>query len=50
VPADHKWFTWFIVVEAMIEALEALDLRIPAPTEAEAAALEAARRKLESEA
>ena len=38
-----------IVVEAMIEALEALDLRIPASTEAEEAALEAARRKLESE-
>jgi PPK2 family polyphosphate:nucleotide phosphotransferase len=50
VPADNKWFTRVIVVEAMIEALEALDLRIPAPTEAEEAALEAARRKLESEA
>jgi PPK2 family polyphosphate:nucleotide phosphotransferase len=50
VPADNKWFTRIIVVEAMIEALEALDLRIPAPTEAEEAALEAARRKLESEA
>jgi len=50
VPADNKWFTWLIVVEAMIEALEALDLSLPAPTEAEQAALEAARRKLESEA
>jgi PPK2 family polyphosphate:nucleotide phosphotransferase len=50
VPADNKWFTRLIVVEAMIEALEALDLRIPAPTEAEQAALEAALRKLESEA
>jgi PPK2 family polyphosphate:nucleotide phosphotransferase len=50
VPADNKWFTRVIVVEAMIEALEALDLRIPAPTEAEETALEAARCKLESEA
>jgi len=50
VPADNKWFTRLIVVGAIIEALEALDLRIAAPTEAEEAALAAARRKLESEA
>jgi PPK2 family polyphosphate:nucleotide phosphotransferase len=30
VPADHKWFTRLIVVAAMIEALEALDLKLPA--------------------
>ena len=30
VPADNKWFTRLIVVAAMIEALEALDLRIAA--------------------
>ncbi len=50
VPADNKWFTRVVVVDAMIEALEALDLRIPTPTEAEEAALAAARRKLETEA
>ena len=27
VPADHKWFTRFVVVAAMIEALDALDLK-----------------------
>jgi len=50
VPADNKWFTRLIVVAAMIEALEALDLKLPEPTKEQAAALEAARRKLESEA
>jgi PPK2 family polyphosphate:nucleotide phosphotransferase len=50
VPADNKWFTRLIVVAAMIEAIEALDLTLPAVTKDQQAALEAARRKLESEA
>ena len=49
VPADNKWFTHLIVVAAMIEAIEALDLNLPAPTPEQRAALDAARQKLESE-
>jgi PPK2 family polyphosphate:nucleotide phosphotransferase len=49
VPADNKWFTRLIVVAAMIEALEALDLTLPALSPDQEAALEAARKKLESE-
>jgi PPK2 family polyphosphate:nucleotide phosphotransferase len=29
VPADHKWFTRLVVAEAVIEALESLDLSFP---------------------
>jgi polyphosphate kinase 2 (PPK2 family) len=49
VPADNKWFTRLIVVAAMIEALEALDLTLPALSPERQAALEAARKNLESE-
>lgn len=49
VPADNKWFTRLIVVAAMIEALNGLDLKLPAPSAAETAALRAARQKLEAE-
>jgi PPK2 family polyphosphate:nucleotide phosphotransferase len=49
VPADNKWFTRLIVVAAVIEALEALDLKPPALTHEQQAALAAARQKLEDE-
>ena len=49
VPADHKWYTRLIVVAAMIEALEALDLKLPELTPEQQAALDVARKKLESE-
>jgi PPK2 family polyphosphate:nucleotide phosphotransferase len=49
VPADHKWFSRMIVVEAMIEALEGLELHAPVPTDADRAKLAEARLKLESE-
>jgi PPK2 family polyphosphate:nucleotide phosphotransferase len=49
VPADNKWFTRLIVVAAMIEALEALDLRIAPLSPEQQAALNAARQKLENE-
>jgi PPK2 family polyphosphate:nucleotide phosphotransferase len=49
VPADHKWFTRLIVVGAMIEALDELDLTTPALSSDEEASLRAARLKLESE-
>jgi PPK2 family polyphosphate:nucleotide phosphotransferase len=29
VPADHKWFTWLVISEVIISALERLDLRYP---------------------
>jgi PPK2 family polyphosphate:nucleotide phosphotransferase len=49
VPADNKPFAHLVVAEAMIEALEKLDLKEPSPPEAEAALLEEARKKLEEE-
>src|SRR5208282_4797820 len=49
VPADNKWFTRLVVVAAMIEALDGLDLKIPEMSTEEQAALQAARRKLEAE-
>jgi PPK2 family polyphosphate:nucleotide phosphotransferase len=49
VPADNKWFTRLIVVAAMIEALEGLDLAAPELTAEQQAALADARRKLEAE-
>ena len=49
VPADNKWFTRLIVVAAMIEAIESLDLNLPPLTAEQETSLEAARRKLESE-
>ena len=49
VPANHKWFAHLVVVEAMIEALEALHLHTPEPTAAQVKALAEARRNLESE-
>ncbi len=49
VPADNKSFAHLIVAEAMIEALEKLDLKEPSPPAAEAALLAEARKKLEEE-
>ncbi len=49
VPADNKWFTRLVVVAAMIEALDGLDLKIPQTSADEQAALQAARLKLEAE-
>ncbi|MBB5690435.1 polyphosphate kinase 2 family protein [Roseomonas alkaliterrae] len=46
VPADTKWFTRLVVVAAIIEALEALDLHYPKVTKAQKAALEVARKAL----
>ena len=49
VPADNKWFTRLIVVEAMIEALDELDLKLPKLSVDQQAALVEARRQLEAE-
>jgi PPK2 family polyphosphate:nucleotide phosphotransferase len=49
VPADNKWFTRLIVAAALIEAIEAIDLKLPALTAERQATLDAARHTLESE-
>jgi PPK2 family polyphosphate:nucleotide phosphotransferase len=49
VPADHKWFARLVVVEAMVAALEDLDLKPPSMPPEHAEQLAAARRQLEAE-
>ncbi len=49
VPADHKWFTRFVVVSALVEALEALDLEPVRLPPAEQKKLDEARKELEAE-
>ncbi len=49
VPADHKWFARLIVVEAMIAALEDLELKLPSISPSHAAELAQARHTLEAE-
>ncbi len=49
VPADHKWFTRVVVVEAMIAALEDLNLHVPDVTAEQREKLAAAKRALEAE-
>ncbi|HWT08392.1 MAG TPA: polyphosphate kinase 2 family protein [Roseomonas sp.] len=46
VPADAKWFTRLVVVAAIVEALEGLDLHYPRVTKAQKAGLEVARKAL----
>ncbi|GCE79811.1 polyphosphate kinase 2 family protein [Komagataeibacter oboediens] len=50
VPADQKWFERLVVIEAIIDALEKLHLKMPASDPAMAAEMEKARRQLEAEA
>ncbi len=49
VPADHKWFTRLVVADAIVDALEGLDLSLPAPGAERRAELARARRALEAE-
>ena len=49
VPADHKWYTRLVVAEAIIEALENLELRFPTVPPEEKAKLTAARGELLAE-
>jgi len=49
VPADDKGFTHLVIVAAMIDALEGLNLRTPKPTAEEMALLAEGRKKLEAE-
>ena len=50
VPADNKWFTRLVVVAAIVDALEHLDLKPTPLTEVEIEALNAARIQLLGEA
>lgn len=49
VPGDNKWFTRLVVVQAMIEALEGLDLKPMKLPPDDLARLEEARRHLQEE-
>jgi PPK2 family polyphosphate:nucleotide phosphotransferase len=49
VPANHKWFTRLVVADAIVGALEDLNLAFPKVDAARIARLEAARKVLESE-
>ena len=49
IPADHKWFTRLVVVEAIIAAVEKLDLAFPTVPPGERKALQVARAALERE-
>jgi PPK2 family polyphosphate:nucleotide phosphotransferase len=46
VPADHKWFTRLVVAAALVERLEALDLKFPKLDDATVAQLETIRAEL----
>jgi hypothetical protein len=46
VPADHKWFTRLVVAAAVVDRLEALDLRFPEFDQRKLAELAEAKRRL----
>ena len=49
VPADRKWFTRLVVVSALVNALEGLDLKFPSVDDRKKAELKAARAALAGE-
>jgi PPK2 family polyphosphate:nucleotide phosphotransferase len=49
VPADHKWFTRLVVAEAVVDALESLNLRFPKVDRTLRRELAEAGRKLKAE-
>ena len=50
VPADHKWFSRLVVAEAIIDAMESLDLSFPIVDAGKRKELKKARATLEREA
>jgi PPK2 family polyphosphate:nucleotide phosphotransferase len=50
VPADHKWFARLVVAEAIVDALENLDLSFPKVDKEKGKELKEARTALEGEA
>ena len=49
VPADHKWFSRLVVGDAVVDALESLDLTFPIVNSGKLMELRAARTALEAE-
>jgi hypothetical protein len=49
VPVDRKWLTHHLIARAVVDAIEALDLRLPKMSPAKRRELETARRELESQ-
>jgi PPK2 family polyphosphate:nucleotide phosphotransferase len=49
IPADNKWFTWLVVAEVIVEALEGLDLKFPKIEGRTLAEMKKARRALLAE-
>ena len=49
VPADHKWFTRLVIAGAIVEAIEALDLKFPKVTGKTLKELENVRKALKAE-
>ena len=49
VPADHKWFARLVVVEAIVQAIESLDLTFPVQDAQDVEKLREARASLEAE-
>jgi PPK2 family polyphosphate:nucleotide phosphotransferase len=49
VPADNKWFTRLVVSQAVVDALQGMNLKYPKVSGAEQAALAEARRQLKDE-
>ena len=49
VPANHKWFTRLVVVAAIIDALEEMQLAFPKVDRDKRKELAAVRRRLEDE-
>ena len=46
VPADNKWFTRLVVVAAIVEALEKMQLKYPTIDESQRSELEQSRKLL----
>jgi polyphosphate kinase 2 (PPK2 family) len=49
VPADNKWFTWLLVADVIVDALEGLDLNLPEVDGKALAEMKKARRALLAE-
>jgi PPK2 family polyphosphate:nucleotide phosphotransferase len=49
VPADNKWFSRLVVSQAVVDALDGMNLKYPKVSGAEQAALAEARKQLENE-
>lgn len=46
VPADHKWFSHYVIARVLVRTLDRLDLSLPAPGPRERREMDRARREL----